>query len=103
MSASRIAILLASAGCYGLKLAGLCLAESVIRRAGVQRTARLLPPAMLFALIVVDLFGASGRYNVDWHALVGVAAASIAVRLRQGLLVVFLVAIAVSARSRLLA
>jgi branched-subunit amino acid transport protein len=101
MTARWIAILIASVGCYGLKLAGLCLPESVLRHASVQRIAGLLPLAMLSALIAVDLFGANGRYSFDWHALAGVAAASVALRLRQGLLVVFLVAITVSAASRL--
>lgn len=102
MTARWIALIIASVGCYGLKLAGVCLPESVLRRGVVQRTAALLPVAMLSALIVVDVCGSSGRYHVDWHALAGVAAAAIALHRRQGLLVVFVVAIAVSALSRLL-
>jgi branched-subunit amino acid transport protein len=102
MTARLIAILLASVGCYGLKVAGVCLPESALRHPRVQRMAGLLPLAMLSALIVVDLFGSSGRYRIDWHAVAGVAAAAVALRLRQGLLIVFLVAVAVSAVSRLL-
>jgi branched-subunit amino acid transport protein len=101
MNARWIAILLASGGCYGLKLAGVCLPESLLRHARVQRMAGLLPVAMLSALIVVDLFGAGGHYSFDWHAVAGVGAAAIALRLRQGLLIVFFAAVLVSAASRL--
>ena len=66
----------------------------------MQRTAALLPVAMLAALIVVQCFDVNGRYHVDWHTLAGVGAAAVALRLRQGFLVVFLVAIAVTAVSR---
>ena len=58
MTAVWAAILGASLGCYGLKLAGVSLPESVLSQPRVQRIAGLLPVAMLAALIVTDLFGA---------------------------------------------
>jgi branched-subunit amino acid transport protein len=54
-------VLVASLGCYGLKLAGVSLPESVLNHPRVQRTAGLLPVAMLTALVVTDLFDANGR------------------------------------------
>ena len=45
------AILLAAAGCYALKLAGLSVPQRVLDGARVQRVALLLPVALLAALI----------------------------------------------------
>ena len=67
-------VLVASLGCYGLKLAGVSLPESVLNHPRVQRTAGLLPVAMLTALVVTDLFDANGRYTADWPTLAGIGA-----------------------------
>ena len=66
----------------------------------VQRTAGLLPVAMLSALVVTDLFDTNGRYTADWHALAGVGAGAVALRRGRSLVVVFGVAIAVTAALR---
>lgn len=95
-------ILAASFGCYGLKLAGVSLPQSALNHPRVQQIAGLLPVAMLTALVVTDLFDANGRYTADWHALAGVGAGAIALRFRQSLVVVFLLAIATSAVTRLI-
>ena len=102
MSSLWPACIVASTGCYALKLVGLSLPDSLLGHPWVQRTAALLPVAMLSALIAVEVFDAGGRYGVDWHAFAGVAAAAIALMRGRGFLVVFLVAIGVSALSRLL-
>jgi branched-subunit amino acid transport protein len=68
----------------------------------VQRVAGYLPVAMLSALVAVELFDGGGSYAVDWRTLAGVAAGVIALLLRRGLLIVFLVAIGVTALLRLL-
>ena len=102
MTAAWTAILVASIGCYGLKLAGVSLPESVLNHPRVRRTAALLPVAMLTALVATDLFAGSGRYGADWPALTGVGAAAIALRLRQSFIVVFVVAVAVAAVVRAL-
>lgn len=93
-------VLVASFGCYGLKLAGVSLPESLLNHPTVQRTAALLPVAMLTALVVTDLFDTNGRYTTDWCALAGVGAGAVALRLGRSLVVVFLVAIAVTATLR---
>ena len=51
------AILLAAAGCYALKLAGLSVPQRVLDAPRVQRVALLLPVALLAALISVQTFG----------------------------------------------
>ena len=86
---------------YGLKLAGVSLPQTVLNHPRVQRTAGLLPPAMLTALIVTDLFDANGHYSIDWSVLAGVGAGAIAMRLRASLAAVFVVSIVTCALFKL--
>jgi branched-subunit amino acid transport protein len=101
MTGLWIALLTACLGSYALKLAGMSLPESVLNHPRVQRVAAFLPVAMLSALVAVELFDGGGRYAVDWRTLAGVGAGVVALLLRRGLLVVFLVAIGVTALLRL--
>ena len=94
-------IQVASLGCYGLKLAGVSLPESVLNHPRVQQTAGLLPVAMLTALVVTDLFDANRRYTADWPTLAGIGAGAIALRFGRSPVVVFLLAIAATAVARL--
>ena len=94
-------VLVASLGCYGLKLAGVSLPESVLNHPRVQRTAGLLPVAMLTALVVTDLFDSNGRYTADWPTLAGIGAGAIALQFGRSPVVVFLLAIATTAVARL--
>jgi branched-subunit amino acid transport protein len=104
MSTLWLTVIVASLGCYGLKLAGVSLPASLLGHPRVQRIAALLPIAMLSALIVTDLFDASGgSYHADWHTLAGVGAGAIALRFGQSLLVVFVIAVATTAVLRLVA
>jgi branched-subunit amino acid transport protein len=102
MTGLWIALLIACLGSYALKLAGMSLPESVLNHPRVQRVAAFLPVAMLSALVAVELFDGGGRYAVDWRTLAGVGAGVVALLLRRGLLVVFLVAIGVTALLRLI-
>lgn len=103
MTALWAALVVAAVGSYLLKLAGMSLPESVLTHPRVQRVAFFLPVAMLSALVAVQLFdGGDRRYAWDWATLAGVAAAVVALLLRRGFLVVFLVAISVTALLRLL-
>ena len=97
MSALWATVVAASVGCYGLKLAGVSLPDSVLAHPRVQRIAGLLPVAMLSALVVTDLFDVNGRYSASWQTLAGVAAGAVALALGRSLLVVFVVAVAVTA------
>jgi branched-subunit amino acid transport protein len=94
-------VLVASLGCYGLKFAGVSLPESVLNHPRVQRTAGLLPVAMLTALVVTDLFDANGRYTADWPTLAGIGAGAIALRISRSPVVIFLLAITTTAVARL--
>lgn len=103
MSPLWVALIIAAVGGYLLKLAGVSLPESVLNHPLVQRVAGFLPVAMLAALVATQLVDGGGSYRLDPFVLVGVAAAVVALFLRQGFLVVFLVAIGVTAGLRLLA
>jgi branched-subunit amino acid transport protein len=101
MTALWIALIIASVGCYLLKLAGVSLPTSVLNRPRVQRVAEFLPLAMLAGLVAVLLVDGGGHYAVDWPTMAGVGAAVVALLLRRGFLVVFFSAIAVTALIRL--
>jgi branched-subunit amino acid transport protein len=98
-----LTVLLASCGCYALKLIGVSLPESVLAHPRVQRVAGLLPIAMLSALIITDLFDSDRHYHADWRTLAGVAAGAVVLWRGRSLLIVFLVAIAATAGLRLIA
>ena len=57
---------------------------------------------MLAALVAVQIVDGGGHYHLDWRTLAGVLAGVVALLLRQGFLVVFLVAAVVTALLRLL-
>jgi len=98
-----LTVLIASFGCYGLKLVGVSLPESVLAHPRVQRIAGLLPIAMLSALIITDLFDTNRHYHADWRTLAGVAAGGVVLWRGRSLLMVFVVAIVTAAMLRLIA
>jgi hypothetical protein len=81
------AILVAAAGCYALKLAGLSVPARVLEGERTQRIALLLPVALLAALIALQTL-ADGRRLVLDARVAGLAAALLAVRARAPFLVV---------------
>ena len=95
------AVLLTALGCFALKLAGWSLPARVLQRDVIQRGARLLPVALLSALVVVQVFG-SGRSLVLDARAAGLIAAVVALLLRAPFLVVVLVAAATAAVVRAL-
>ena len=54
------AVLVASAGCFALKLAGWSLPARWLQHERLQRAAVLLPIALLAALVVVQAFAGAG-------------------------------------------
>jgi branched chain amino acid efflux pump len=78
------AILVASAGCFALKLAGLSVPARLV---GEARVVTLLPVALLAALVGLQTFS-TGRELVLDARVAGLAAALVAVRLRAPFLVV---------------
>jgi uncharacterized membrane protein len=89
-------ILIAAAGCYALKVAGLSIPQRVLDDARVQRVAVLLPVALLAALIATQTFGD----GVDARAA-GLCAAVLALVLRAPFLVVVAAAAVTTALLRL--
>lgn len=94
------AVLLASVGCYLLKLAGLSLPERVLSKPTVERVADLIPVALLAALVAVQVMAAGTALAVDAR-LLGLGFAVVALLLRLPFLVVVVGAAAVAALARL--
>ena len=92
-------VLVASLGCFLLKLLGLSAPPHWLEQPMVRRMAALLPVSLLAALVAVQTF-ATGQSLVVDARLAGVAAATVALLLRAPFLVVVLVAAAVAAGLR---
>ena len=97
-----LAIIVASLGCYAIKLLGLSLPGKVVGNPRVTHIADLLPVALLTALIATQTFTSGHHLQLDARAG-GLVAAVIAVRLKAPFLVVVGVACAVAALVRLAA
>ncbi|MET0837240.1 MAG: AzlD domain-containing protein [Marmoricola sp.] len=81
------AVLVASLGCYLLKLAGLSVPPRVLERPLVERIADLIPVALLAALVAVQVFGSGQDLVLDARAA-GLAVAVVLLLLRAPFLVV---------------
>lgn len=101
MSALWAGVLVASAGCYLAKLAGLSVPDRVLRHPRTSLAADLLPIALLSALVAVQVFGADRALTVDARA-VGLAVAVAALLLRASFLVVVASAAVAAALVRML-
>src|SRR6185312_14261020 len=71
-----VGVLAGCLGCYLLKLAGLSVPESVLRRPRVHRISALLPIVLLAALVAVPTFSTGSQVVRDARAA-GVAVAGI--------------------------
>ena len=94
------AVLLACAGCYVLKLAGLSLPQRVLAHPTVERVADLIPVALLAALVAVQVFSDGRTLTVDARVL-GLGFAVVALLLRAPFLVVVVGAAVVAGLARL--
>ncbi|OLD07140.1 MAG: branched-chain amino acid transporter AzlD [Actinobacteria bacterium 13_1_40CM_2_66_13] len=94
-------ILVASAACYALKLAGLSLPQRWLQNPRVQRTVPLIPIALLAALVATQTFATGQHLVLDVRAA-ALAVAVVAVILRAPFLVVIVLAAATAALLRLL-
>jgi branched-subunit amino acid transport protein len=94
-------VLVACAGCYALKLAGLSLPAGILQDARVQRTVPLVPIALLAALVATQTFSTGHHLVLDVRAA-ALAVAIVAVLLRAPFLVVVAAAAATAALLRLL-
>jgi branched-subunit amino acid transport protein len=93
-------VLIASAACYTLKLAGLSLPARVLQDTRVQRTVPLVPIALLAALVATQTFSTGHHLVLDVRAA-ALAVAIVAVLLRAPFLVVVGAAAATAALLRL--
>jgi branched-subunit amino acid transport protein len=95
-----VGVIVASAACYSLKLAGLSLPQRWLQDRRVQRTVPLIPVALLAALVATQTFSSGQHLVLDVRAAaLGVAA--IAVVLRAPFLVVVVAAAATAAVLRM--
>jgi membrane-associated phospholipid phosphatase len=93
-------LLVASAACYALKLAGLSLPQSWLQSPRIQRTVQLIPIALLAALVATQTFSTGQHLVVDVRT--GALAVALgAVLLRAPFLVVVAAAAATAALARL--
>jgi uncharacterized membrane protein len=96
-----LAVVLGSAGCYALKLAGLSVPRRMLVAAPVRAVADMLPIALLATLVAVQTLTTGMRVVVDARAG-GVAVAFLAVLARAPFLVVVALAVATAALLRLI-
>jgi membrane-associated phospholipid phosphatase len=94
-------VLIASASCYALKLAGLSLPERWLQDWRVQRTVPLIPIALLAALVATQTFSTGQHLVLDVRAA-ALVVAIVAVLLRAPFLVVVAAAALTAALLRLL-
>jgi branched-subunit amino acid transport protein len=95
------AILLASVGCYLLKLGGLSVSPRILERPVVARVADLIPIALLSALVAVQVFGHGHGLVLDARAA-GLGVAVLLLLLRAPFLVVVFGSALVAALVRML-
>jgi branched-subunit amino acid transport protein len=93
-------VLVASAACYALKLAGLSLPQRWLADPRIQRTVPLIPIALLAALVATQTFSTGHHLVLDARAT-ALLVALIAVVLRAPFLVVVAAATMTAALLRL--
>lgn len=96
-----LAVLAGSAGCYALKLFGLCVPRGLLDRPRVRRVVELVPVALLATLVLLQTFTTGTRLVVDAR-VAGVAVAAAAVLARAPFLVVVALAVGTTALLRAL-
>ncbi|SNS30396.1 Branched-chain amino acid transport protein (AzlD) [Geodermatophilus pulveris] len=95
-------VLVAAAGCYALKLAGLSVPAAWVEAPWVTRVVEFVPAALLAALVAVQAATAGPALVVDGR-LAGLAVAALALALRAPFVVVLLMAGATGALAHVLA
>jgi branched-subunit amino acid transport protein len=84
-------VLVASIGCYLLKLAGLSVPAAWVEQPWVARIVDFVPAALLAALVAVQAVAAGNDLVLDGR-LVGLAVAALALALRAPFIVVLVLA-----------
>lgn len=101
MTGLWVGVVVASAGCYLLKLAGLSVPQRVLGHPLAERVADLIPVGLLSALVAVQVL-ADGQSLVVDARLLGLGAAVLLLVLRAPFLVVVFGAALVAALARAL-
>ncbi len=96
------AVVVASVGCYLLKLAGLSVPAAWVEQPWMARIVDFVPAALLAALVAVQGLTSDDRVVVDGR-LAGLAVAALALALRAPFIVVLALAGATGAGVHLLA
>ncbi|RBY94412.1 AzlD domain-containing protein [Blastococcus sp. TBT05-19] len=91
MSGVWIAVVVASLGCYALKLAGLSVPAGWVEQPWVARVVDFVPAALLAALVAVQAVTSGNELVVDGR-LAGLAVAALALALRAPFIVVLVLA-----------
>jgi branched-subunit amino acid transport protein len=94
-------VVVASVGCYLLKLAGLSVPASWVEQPWVARIVDFVPAALLAALVAVQAFTSGHDLVIDGR-LAGLAVAALALALRAPFIVVLLLAGAAGALAHVL-
>ena len=94
-------ILVTAVGCYAFKVVGLSVPDRVLTSPLTRRVAALIPPALLGALIAVQVLADDQRLVVDAR-LAGLGAAVVLLLMRAPFLVVVAGAALTAALLRLL-
>ena len=87
MSALWIGIIVAAAGCYALKYIGMSVPQRALEHPLTQRVALLIPPALLGALLAVQVFADDKSLVIDAR-MAGLAVAAVLLVFRAPFLVV---------------
>ncbi len=95
-------VVVASLGCYLLKLAGLSVPAAWVEQPWVARIVDFVPAALLAALVAVQAVASGNELVLDGR-LVGLAVAAVALALRAPFIVVLLLAGAAGAAAHGLA
>jgi hypothetical protein len=95
-----VALVVATAGCYAVKLAGLSVPPGLFNHPVAERVADLLPTVLLSALVAVQVLGSGGSLVADAR-VVGLGVAVVALLLRAPFLVVVAAAAVAAALVRL--
>ena len=91
-----LAVVIASAGCAGLKLAGFVVPSRLLESPVARRVLEALPVTLLSALVAVSTFATGSHLLLDSRAA-GLAVALFLVALRAPFLVVVVAACATAA------
>jgi branched-subunit amino acid transport protein len=85
------AVIVASVGCYLLKLAGLSVPAAWVEQPWVARIVDFVPAALLAALVAVQAVTDGHEFTID-SRLAGLAVAAVALALRAPFIVVLVLA-----------